>query len=245
MSISSSISRLGAYYTRHGFVDTIRRAGLAARRALFSGRSVLFYCDLVTQAAPPADLPSFLKVERIKSVADLSPEDLQGMISVWNPKLARRNIKERFHLGAVLWMIKSRDKLAGYGWTLRGHTVEPHFFPLGRDDVHLFDFHVFPQCRGRRMNPLLVAYILSNLAAECGGRAFIEAAEWNKAQLASLGKTPFRLLGVARKSTFFGRTIVSWADNKGYKDAGDAQAFANAGLHNADPNLRLSRHGNH
>ncbi len=132
MEISSSISRLGDYYTRHGLVETIRRAGLAARRAFFSSRSVLFYCDLATQAAPPADLPGFLKVERKKSAAELSPEDLQGMISVWNPKLAQRNMKERFDLGASLWMIKSRDKLAGYGWTLRGAPSNPITFLSGR-----------------------------------------------------------------------------------------------------------------
>src|SRR5208283_5226096 len=135
MGISSSVSRLGDYYTRHGFGETIRRAGLAARRALFSSRSVLFYCDLATQVAPPADLPSFLKVERKKSAAELSPEDLQAMTSFWNPKLAHRNIKERFDVGASLWLIRFEGKLVGYGWTLRGRTIEPHYFPLGHDDV--------------------------------------------------------------------------------------------------------------
>ena len=46
MAISSSFSRLTAYYTRHGFVATIRRAGLALKRALFASRMVVFYCDL-------------------------------------------------------------------------------------------------------------------------------------------------------------------------------------------------------
>ena len=210
MDISSSISRLGDYYTRHGFVETIRRAGVAARRALFSGRSVLFYCDLATQAGRPAELPSFLKVERKKSSAELSPEDLQGMLSVWNPKLALRKIKERFDLGASLWMIKSGDKLAGYGWTLRGSTVEPHFFPLGQDDVHLFDFHVFPEYRGQGMNPSLVTYILRSLTTDGAGHAFIEAAEWNQPQLSSLTKTPFRRLGKAGKFTIFRNTFVHW-----------------------------------
>jgi ribosomal protein S18 acetylase RimI-like enzyme len=214
MGISSSISRLGAYYARHGFVAAIRRAALAARRALFSNRSVVFYCDLARQSAPRADLPSFLKVERKKSSAELSPEDLQAMTSFWNPKLAHRNIKERFDLGASLWLIKSHDRLAGYGWTLQGGTVEPHYFPLGQDDVHLFDFHVFPEYRGRGMNPFLVTHILESLATARAGRAFIDTLEWNQAELSSLTKTPFRCLGRARKLTIFGRTIVCW-DKKG------------------------------
>ena len=93
---------------------------------------------------------------------------LQEMISFWNPKLAHQNMKERFGLGASLWLIKSRDKLAGYGWTLQGGTVEPHYFSLGQDDVHLFDFHVFPQYRGQGMNPFLVTSILSNLGKRRG-----------------------------------------------------------------------------
>jgi ribosomal protein S18 acetylase RimI-like enzyme len=210
MGISASISRLGAYYTRHGFVATIRRAALAARRALFSNRSVLFYCDLATQSAPPADLPSFLKVERKKSSAELSAEDLQQMTSFWNPKLAHRNMKERFDLGASLWLIKSHERLAGYGWTLQGHTVEPHYFPLGQNDVQFLDFHVFPKYRGRAMDWFLITQILHRLAAEGLARAFGEAAEWNQASLSSFKMTPFRPLGMARKLTIFGGTIVCW-----------------------------------
>jgi ribosomal protein S18 acetylase RimI-like enzyme len=210
MGISTSISRLGAYYTRHGFLATIRRAALGARRALFANRSVLFYCDLATQSASPADLPSFLKVERKKSSAELSADDLQEMTSFWNPKLAYRNIKGRFDLGASLWLIKAQDRLAGYGWTLKGRTIEPRSFPLGQDDVQFLDFHVFPKYRGRAIDWFLIAQILHRLAAEGLARAFGEAAEWNQASLASFKMTPFRRLGMARKLTIFGRTVVWW-----------------------------------
>ena len=153
-------------------------------------------------------------MERHRNQTDLSPQDLQEITSFWNPKLARRNIKERFELGASLWLIKLEDQLAGYGWTLQGRTVEPHYFRLGPDDVHLFDFHVFPQYRGRGVNPSLVSYILRSLAAESHGRAFIEAAEWNQAQLASLRRTPFRRLGSARKFTLFRHTMVFWGSRR-------------------------------
>jgi ribosomal protein S18 acetylase RimI-like enzyme len=213
MAISTAFSRFADYYRRKGFGATIRRAGLAFKQGLFSSRSVLFYCDLATQGTPLRDLPSFLMVERKKSSAELSSEDLREMTSFWNPKLAHQNMKERFGLGASLWLIKSRDKLAGYGWTLQGGTVEPHYFPLGQDDVHLFDFHVFPNYRGQGMNPILVTHILRSLAGEGACRAFIEAAEWNQPQLSSLTKTPFRRLGVAKKTTIFGHPHVWWVEN--------------------------------
>jgi hypothetical protein len=85
---------------------------------------------------------------------------------------------------------------------------------LGAHDVHLFDFHIFPRYRGRGMNPLLVGHILRSLTAEGLKRAFIEAAEWNQAQLSSLGKTPFRQFGRARKWTILRSTIVYWARNE-------------------------------
>lgn len=210
MIMSASISRLAAYYKRHGLSATLRRFGLAARRALFSNRMVLFYCDLSTLGLVPLALPKRLKVERHKSQADVRGQDLQEITGFWNAQLARRNIRQRFGLGASLWLIKSEGQLAGYGWSLRGRTVESHYFLLGQDDVHLFDFQVFPQYRGQGINPLLVGHILQNLALECRGRAFIEAAEWNRPQLASLRRTPFRRLGLATKITLLRRTIVSW-----------------------------------
>ncbi len=218
MGASNSILRLSSYYKRNGFAATARRGSLAVKRALFSNRMVLFYCDLCNDAFAPADLPNFLKVERKRTAAELSPEDLQAMTSFWNPKLAYRNMKERFGKGASLWLIKSYDNLAGYGWTLQGSTVEAHYFRLGQDDVHLFDFHVFTEYRGRGLNPVLVTHILQELATAESGRAFIEAAEWNQAQLSSLTRTPFRRLGSASKLTIFGRTVVCWTENKACKN---------------------------
>ena len=213
MGVPASISRFGGYYKRNGFRATVRRIGLAAKRMLFSSRMVLFYCDLAEQRSLAIDLPSSLKVERYKSQTDLCPQDLEGITSFWNPKLACRNIKERFELGASLWLIRFEDKLAGYGWTLQGRTVEPHYFPLGADDVQFLDFHVFPKYRGRALDWFLMTHVLHSLAAEGKARAFGEAAEWNKASLSSFDMTSFRCLGWARKFTILGHTIACWAKN--------------------------------
>jgi ribosomal protein S18 acetylase RimI-like enzyme len=214
MGIRSSISRFTVYFKRNGLRATIRRSGLAARRVLFSSRMVLFYCDLSALSSPTTDLPSSLKVERHRNQTDLTQQDLQEITSFWNPQQARRNIKKRFELGASLWLIKFKDELAGYGWTLQGRTVEPHYFPLGENDAQFLDFHVFPKYRGRAMDWFLMTHILHRLAADGGARAFGEAAEWNKASLSSFAMTPFRRLGWARKFTILRRTIVCWDQNQ-------------------------------
>jgi hypothetical protein len=213
MALSEKISRLLAYYKLHGLIATLHRFSLATQRLLFNGRMVLLYCDLAAQQKR-FELPEVLQVERKTGENDLNLQDLRELISFWNPKLAGQRIKGRFAQGASLWIVKCEGRLAGFGWTLRGRTVEPHYFLLGADDLHLFDFHVFPQYRGRGVNPLLVNYILSSMASECHARAFIEAAEWNVSQLASLRRTPFRQLGSARKLTFFRHTIVCFHENK-------------------------------
>lgn len=186
MAISTSISRLAAYYKRHGLGATIRRTTLAMRRALFSSRAVLFYCDLSTQTSSPADFPKSLKVERKRSYAELDSQDLRQIINIWNPKLACIRLKERFDQGASVWLIKFDDRLAGYGWTLQGRTIAPYYFRLAEDDVQFLDFYVFPEFRGRAIDWFLMTHALQRVAADGAARAFAEAAEWNQASLSSI-----------------------------------------------------------
>jgi hypothetical protein len=187
---------------------------LAARRKFFAYRMVVFYCDLGKLTSPTMKIPNSLKVERLMRQAELSPQDLEEMTSFWNPKLAQRNVNERFTKGASLWLLKSEGSVAGYGWTLQGHTIESYYFPLGPKDIQLFDFYVFPKFRGKAMHWLLTAHILQTLAAEGGARAFADTGEWNHAQLASFKLTPFRRLGLVRTFGFFGETFISWVGDE-------------------------------
>ena len=172
---------------------------------------VLFYCDLGAWKGTslPAEHP--LTVERNTGAQTVASPDLLQIVNFWNPKIMRRLISERFARGANLWLARSGNDLAGYGWTLNGSTIEPHFFPLEADDVHLFDFFVFPEFRGQRVNRFLVLKILEALATERKSRAYIEVAEWNMPQLNSLSRMPFKKLGIARKFSVFGRTFTVWS----------------------------------
>jgi GNAT superfamily N-acetyltransferase len=214
MSISTSIMRLRTYQQRHGLGATVRRTGLALRRALFANRMVVFYFDLASQNLREVAVPSPFRVDRLRSESELSRQDLETMINVWNRILALRNIKERFAKGASLWLIKSEEQLAGYGWTLRGNAIAPYHFPIAADDVQLFDFYVVPRFRGGTIFWILMNSILRALKAEGAMRAYGEAAEWNHASLASFKLTRFRRLGVARSFRIFGHRFTSWAESK-------------------------------
>lgn len=216
MSIYNSILRFTEYYGRHGFRATMQRVLLALRRSIFANGMVVFYCDLDKRTLPAAAIPSSIQIERVSVETALSQEDRDAILELWNPKLAAQSMNERFAKGASLWLIKVGGRLAGYGWTLRGNTIAPSYFPMGPTDVQFFDFFVVPKFRGRAIQWLLTVHILQVLATENGGRAFADTGEWNQAQLASFRMTPFRRLGMARSFTVFGHTFTSWdgADKK-------------------------------
>ena|SRR5215469_7701195 len=214
MRISNSISRVTDYYSRHGFRATVSRFVLAAKRALFSSRMIVFYCDLPSLPVRPVNIPGSMTVERVTGEGELRSQDFDEITSFWNPTQARRNVKERFANGASLWLIKSEEHVAGYGWTMQGRTIAEYYFPMAPKDVQLFDFYVFPKFRGRALHWLLTAYILQALAAEGAARAFADTGEWNQPQISSFRMTPFRRLGLVRSFTVFGHTFVSWAERE-------------------------------
>lgn len=210
MDILEAIPRLACYFTRHGFWETLHRTGVSMRRLVSLPRTVIFYRDLPHGEVLNSACPHHLSVERMRSQAEIDPRDLHKIVNFWNPELAHQRLSARFANSASLWLIRSYGELAGFGWTSEGRTMQPHFVPLGNDDVHMFDFVVFPEYRGQGINPALVGHIVTELTAECKRRAYIEAAEWNLPQLRSLGKTGFQRLGVGRKLCLFRWTFVQW-----------------------------------
>jgi GNAT superfamily N-acetyltransferase len=212
MGISTPILRITEYYARHGFGATVRRAQLSLKRALVANRMVVFYCDL-SQTLPTAVTSSSLQIDRVESKPELRPQDLEVLINLWNPKLAERNLKERFAKGASLWLIRHEGQLAGYCWTIRGRAIAPYYFPMGQGDVPLFDFYVIRKFRGGAILRALIIHILHTLKAEGATRAFGDAAEWNEPSLCFYKMIPFRRLGVARSVTIFSHKFTTWDES--------------------------------
>lgn len=204
------IGRVMQYRRRYGMCPTLRRLVLGCWRVLRGNRLVIFSCDLSNLSTVNCEILAPGRVIQKRAIAEVDGAELERIESIGYSKSIRRLMSERFAQGASLWLFRHGDTLAASGWTLRGKTMVPHYFPLGIRDAHLFDFFVFPEYRGRGINVSLVRHILAALALESKGRAFIEAADWNTAQLRSLGKMPFQKIGSARKVCLFGRTLVVW-----------------------------------
>jgi GNAT superfamily N-acetyltransferase len=188
----------------------VKRLVEQVNRAKRLNRMVLLYCDLSNEICGSTDLPASIVVERKRSVAELNHTDFQELINFWNPRLARQHIRRRLKQDASLWLMKVDGSVAGCVWTLQGRTMEPYFFRLGQDDVHLFDGYVAPSFRGRGLHSVLLNYVLRNLARENMETAFSEIAEWNYRSFSSVRTTPLRRLGSARKLTIGSQTIVWW-----------------------------------
>ena len=210
MSIPNAALRIADYYKRNGVTATLRRAQVALTRSIFAPRMVVLYCDLDERSLPKVKIPDSLKIKRLGALREVSQNQLQQITAFWAPKLANQKILERFDNGATLWLIEFEERLAGYGWTLRGTTIAEYYFPMGPADVQLFDFFVFPEFRGRALHWFLTGYILKTLAVEGGARAYADTHEWNHAQIASFKMTPFRRLGVVRTYQFFGHHLTRW-----------------------------------
>jgi hypothetical protein len=218
VGILISINRVTEYLKRHGLADTVKRASLAMRRALFANRMVVYCCDLATMSVKPVNLPGSMSIERVRKEGELGVMDREAISSFWNPDLTQRNIQERFEKGATLWLIHSGEILAGYGWTIRGRPISPsYYFPILPGDVQFFDFLVFPKFRGRAIQWLLTLHILKALKDEGASRAFADTHEWNQAQLASFKMTAFRPIGIVRTVTLFGRSFTGWSEMEAEK----------------------------
>lgn len=190
----------------------VARTILEIQHMLKGHRMVLFCCD--GSCTDVVRRPELINghIERIQTTSQLASCDFGRLLMTGDPVMIKKGIEERFTKGATLWLYKVQGCVAGFGWTMVGRTVEPHFFPLAPYDVHFFDFFVFPEYRGRRVNPTLINGIFEQRVLRGKGRAYIECWEWNQPQLASLKRTPFQKLAVATKRTLFGRTIVSWRE---------------------------------
>ena len=202
----NSLKRIVFFFRKNGLATTGFRLWTAINRFRYLGRMFLYSCRL---PVPGPFTDEGVAVERVVEGA-IPEEDRSRLLDSPFPADRARQIEARFAAGSILWLARVDGILAGYGWTLQGNTVEPYFFPLQKEDIHFYDFFVYPEFRGRGINVVLVNQILYALDKLSMRRALIECAAWNDSQIRSLGKTRFRLHAIASKWILGGRTLVLW-----------------------------------
>ncbi len=205
-----SLRRGWWFIRRNGLLAMFVRIGTSIRRLRTGSSMVLYSCEVSRTAAfSQFNLPG-AALQQVGTASQLTFDDMRQILISGVPSVITRMFKERFERGAKLWLLKLDGRIAGFGWTLIGCSMEPHCLPLTPKDVHFFDFFVFPENRGRRVNPALVCGILEKLQGSSLSRAYIECAAWNKPQLSSLKHTPFQIIGVTPKFRFFTKTMILW-----------------------------------
>src|ERR1051326_66234 len=145
----SPIRRAWCYARAHGVASTLKRAWLRSKQLLRGDRLVLFYCELRELGIGTMEPVGEGKAELKQSQAELAVADAERIANISDPALQYHRMSKRFANGASLWLWRHDSQLAGFGWSITGKTIDTHFFPLSPEDVHLFDFFVFPQYRGQ------------------------------------------------------------------------------------------------
>jgi GNAT superfamily N-acetyltransferase len=172
---------------------------------------MLYYGDVTTHQEIGSHMSDCLSIEPKRNRNEISATDLNCLFNQKGKFMIERHFRERFPKGAILWLLRVNQSVAGYRWTMRGNSIKPHFYPLTAKDAHFFDVEIFPEYRGRGLNSFFINYVLARMKNEGVERAFIEMREWNKSNRRSIRKTSFKNIGIARKYVLFGKKIVIWS----------------------------------
>ena len=156
------------------------------------------------------NLPQDIIIECKSTYNEVVQPDMQKIINYWDKEMEMDKTRERFEQGAILWIVKLKEDIAGFGWSIRGKMVSPWYLPLTPHDAVLFDFVTFEEYRGRSLYALLLDYILGKLKLEGVSRAFLFIWAWNISSIRGNEKSYFRKFIEARKFHVFGRNITIW-----------------------------------
>lgn len=198
------------YYKRNGILQAIKHIPVKLRWTIFRKRDILYVCELVELNDEIVSLPDNTVVEKKTESDELKAEEFQSLCYDRDEKIFSQQLKERFHKGSVLWLIKHQGRTAGMFWTLKGTTIKPHYFCLTENDVHLYDGQIVRKCRGLGLFPAMTNYILLELKKEGLVRAYMETNIANTPAIRAFDKTHFKKTATARRFHVFGRGVTIW-----------------------------------
>lgn len=212
MNLKIIINRIKRYYLKHGMANTIVKAFQNIKRAIFE-KTVLVYVDLpyLDIDKENIQLPEGISMDKILHMEEIQPEDMKVLIKCRGTAKIKREL-QRLKEGAVLWLIKFGDELAGFIWTIKGKYIAPYYIPFMKNDAAVFDAEIFPEFRGGKFEPLCENNLLLKLKEEGIIRVYVSMKNWNYPVLRSRKVTPYLLFGITKKIHVFNRDITIWYD---------------------------------
>lgn len=205
------IDRLVRFYKKNGAVLFCKHTAVKIWKIIFIKPDVIYFAELSDAITPQCCLPEVHTVVERDAVNPLSAQEMEQLGGYIGSKILVHQIRQRFSLGATLWLLKRGDTCMGMIWTLVGKTIEPYYYFIGQRDVHFFNNEIFEPYRGKGFNPPLIEYVLFQMKARGFIRACIETNQRNIAEQRSLSKTRFRPVGKALKYNLGKRNITLWS----------------------------------
>jgi GNAT superfamily N-acetyltransferase len=211
MWINRTIRRFMLSYKRKGFMSTLYRIIQFFYRILFKSKTVLFYTDFYELDNSILKLPQDIVIECKTKYYEALQSDMKKIINYWEDRKLMDETRERFEKGAILWVLKLKDEIAGFGWAIRGKMVSTYYLPLAPNDAVLFDFLTFEEYRGHGLYALLCEKIMRELKLEGVVRAYGMTDEWNTSSIRGLEKTFFKKFIITRKFHVLSRNLTIWS----------------------------------
>ena len=178
-------------------------------------RQVIWCTDLTKIDSEEFSLPDNVVIQGFYSIDEVDKEDLKTLINCGTALMgsaANILIRKRFNKGAVLWLLKTNQQLAGYRWTISNNHVTPTYIPHTETDVHSIGTEIFPAFRGLDLYILFDQGTKIIFKNEGFKRFYYETYLWNKRAVKAILKTSSHKIGVATRFKIFGKNIIIWHD---------------------------------
>jgi len=205
------LTRIRIHYQKRGFLRTFRKMCEHPFQVIFKSKRLLIYAELNEVNDSVLTLPTNIIIECRTTYNEAVHPDMQRIIDYWDREMMMDKARERFEKGAILWIVKLNDDIAGFVWTIRGKSISPWYLPLTPHDAYVLDAVTFEEYRGRRLYPLIMNYVLGKLKSEGVSRALGELYAWNTPSIRGLERTYYRKFGEARRFHLLNRNITIWS----------------------------------
>jgi hypothetical protein len=193
-----------------GFIATFDIVIQSILNRYFYITYVVYYADLTNLKFNGNTLKDNMSLFCRKNKDDIQSDEFIKLIGIRGIKLVEQQLQERFASGSKLWFLKSNNEILAFRWTINNNTIESHFFPISKSDIHLFDCEVLEEFRGKGNYGIFTDALLNQLKNGGYSRAYAETRIWNKSLMNSVKKTNFCYLGRAKKFNLFGKIFIIW-----------------------------------